>query len=72
MGWGTYKPVFCRIDAEGRQSDPSFGSENFNMTVKVGPSIKHSRDLATIRVHYDEHTDKAYLYINNKLIIDEI
>jgi len=68
MGWGfgRYKPVFCRIDAKGRQSDPSFGSDGFTMTVNVGPSIKHSRELVTIRVVPETETTDAKLFINDK------
>ena len=72
MSYGSYKKVFCRINAEDRQSDPSFGSGGFTMEVYVGPSIKHARLLATIEVTPDKsddiHYEEAKLIINGKEI----
>lgn len=70
-GWGRYKPIFCRIYADGRESDPSFGSEGFEMTVKIGTSIKKSREFVNIKVTQDPRTGRTKLIINEKLTREE-
>ena len=72
MGWGRYRPVFCRISAKDRISDPSFGSSGFTMHVYVGGSIKESRELVEIHVVPDISWDEpAKLFINGKLYIND-
>ena len=66
MGWGKYSPVFCRIYAHGRKSDPSFGSEGFTANVLVGVSLRDSRELVEIRVTPDTIKSPAKLFINGK------
>lgn len=71
MGWGKYKPIFCRIYAEGRESDPSFGSEGFEMHIRIGHSIKKSHEFAKIQVIQNSETGETKLIVNNKIIIEE-
>ncbi len=69
---GYYSPVFCKINAEGRKTDASFGCMDFDMTVKVGPSLKQSRDFVKIKVIYNREINQAFLYLDDKLIKQEI
>lgn len=69
MGWSRgYRPVYVKIQAEGRQTDPTFGCTGFQMDICVGPSTKHSRVFASIEVTYNKETNEAKLYLNRELI----
>lgn len=69
MSWGKYSPIYCTIETEGRKTNPSFGSDGFEMTIKVGTSLRRSRVLATIRVTPD--TIDGFENISAKLFINE-
>ena len=65
-------PVYCIVNAEGRKSQPSFGSQGFDQEIRVGTSSSNSHVFGNISVerHYDSELDTTVfiMFLDGKVI----